>query len=76
MCWLTLAVLCILIRENDRLAKQEKRLYYLSYALIAAAARETAKAIDCKYFEYQKFGHAVFDEAKGYKTRIYDFLAK
>ncbi len=38
MCWLTLAVLCILIRENDRLAKEEKQLYYLSYALIAAAA--------------------------------------
>lgn len=42
----------------------------------ASAARETAKAIDCKYFEYQRFGHAVFDEAKGYKTRIYGFLSK
>lgn len=40
------------------------------------AARETAKALNCKYLEYKRFGHAVFDEAKGYKTRIYDFLAK
>lgn len=42
----------------------------------AAAARETAKALNCKYLEYKRFGHAVFDEAKGYKTHIYRFLSK
>ncbi len=42
----------------------------------AAAARETANALNSKYFEYKRFGHAVFDEAKGYKTRIYGFLSK
>ena len=41
-----------------------------------AAARETAKTLNCEYFEYKKYGHAVFDEAKGYKTRIYRFLTK
>lgn len=40
----------------------------------AAAAREIAEKLHCKYHEYKKYGHAVFDEAAGYKKRVYDFL--
>lgn len=40
----------------------------------ARAARETAKALNCKYYEYEKYGHAVFDEAPDYKERVYHFL--
>lgn len=36
--WLALGVLSVLIRENDRLPKEEKRFFYLTYALIALAA--------------------------------------
>lgn len=36
--WLALGVLSILIRENDRLSKSDKRLLYLTYALIAISA--------------------------------------
>lgn len=36
--WLALGVLSVLIRENDRLAKSDKRLLYLTYALIAISA--------------------------------------
>lgn len=36
--WLALAVLCILVRENSRLDKVSKKKYYITYALIAAAA--------------------------------------
>ena len=36
--WLALGVLSILIRENDRLSKPDKRLLYLTYALIAISA--------------------------------------
>lgn len=36
--WLALGVLGVLIRENDRLAKSDKRLLYLTYALIAVSA--------------------------------------
>lgn len=36
--WLALGVLSVLIRENDRLAKSDKRLLYLTYALIAVSA--------------------------------------
>lgn len=39
-----------------------------------AAAQEIAKKLNCKYYEYKKYGHAVFDEAPDYKKRIYDFL--
>ena len=38
MIWLMLLVLCILIRENGRIAEKKKRLFYLTYLLIALAA--------------------------------------
>jgi len=38
MSWLALAVLSILVSENDRLPREDKRLLYLTYALIAASA--------------------------------------
>ena len=42
----------------------------------AVGARETADKMHATYYEYKKYGHAVFDEAKGYKKLIYDFLTK
>jgi hypothetical protein len=38
MIWLMLLVLCILVRENGRIAEKKKRLFYLTYLLIALAA--------------------------------------
>lgn len=38
MTWMVLAVLSILISENDRIPKNEKRSFYLTYILIAIAA--------------------------------------
>ena len=40
----------------------------------AAGAKETAEALGCAYYEYPTFGHAVYDEAPDYKTRLLDFL--
>lgn len=42
----------------------------------AASARETAAKLNCEYFEYKKYGHAVFDEAKNYKERVFNFLTE
>lgn len=36
--WMTLAVLCILVWENDRINPKNKRIFYLTYALIALSA--------------------------------------
>ena len=36
--WMALAVLCILVHENDRIEPAAKRHYYLTYALIALSA--------------------------------------
>ena len=36
--WMTLAILCILALENDRYAKEKKRLLCVTYILVAAAA--------------------------------------
>ncbi len=36
--WVTLGVLCILVRENDRLQADYKRLFYLAYLVAALAA--------------------------------------
>lgn len=38
MCWMTLAILCILVHENGRIQKADKRWFYLAYIVIAAAA--------------------------------------
>ena len=36
--WLALGVLSVLVRENARLTREDKRLFYISYALIAVSA--------------------------------------
>ncbi|MBR4150045.1 MAG: GGDEF domain-containing protein [Firmicutes bacterium] len=36
--WVTLGVLCVLVSENDRLSSRDKRILYISYALIALSA--------------------------------------
>ena len=36
--WMALGVLSVLIWENDRLTSSDKRLLYLTYALIAVSA--------------------------------------
>ena len=35
---LALAVLCVLVQENGRIKKKQKRIFYLTYLLIALAA--------------------------------------
>ena len=35
LCWISLAVLCLLVYENARLIYRDKKLLYLTYALIA-----------------------------------------
>jgi len=36
--WLALAILCILVHENGRLSQKDKRLFYLTYSLVALSA--------------------------------------
>lgn len=38
MVWMSLVVLCVLIRESHRISKSDKRLMYLTYTLIALSA--------------------------------------
>lgn len=38
MTWMILAVLSVLIRENNRIASEDKKAFYLTYVLIASAA--------------------------------------
>ena len=38
LCWLTLGILCVLVHENNRLAGEVKKSFYLSYGLIAISA--------------------------------------
>ena len=43
-------------------------------ALGIEASKEIAQKLNCKFFEYKNYGHAVYDEAEDYKKRILDFL--
>lgn len=36
--WLTLAILCILVKENNRLSQKDKRILYVTYAVVALSA--------------------------------------
>ena len=36
--WMALIVLCELVRENDRMSRQSRRMCYVEFGLIAAAA--------------------------------------
>ena len=38
LCWLVLAALCILVHENNRLGREDRKSFYLSYGLIAVSA--------------------------------------
>ncbi len=38
LCWIALGILCILVYENDRLRKERKRVFYLTYGLTALSA--------------------------------------
>ena len=38
LCWISLGVLCILVYENNRISKENKRYLYLTYILIAVSA--------------------------------------
>ena len=38
LCWMALGILCTLVHENARITREDKRLLYLTYALIAVSA--------------------------------------
>ena len=38
LCWLALATMCILVHENNRIPLHDKRLLYVTYALVAVSA--------------------------------------
>lgn len=38
LCWMALAVLCVLVHENDRISPKSKRQFYLTFFLIAVSA--------------------------------------
>lgn len=49
--------------ENDRV-------------LGGAASREIAEKLGCRLYMYEKYGHAVYDEAPDYKQKIFDFFGE
>ena len=36
--WLSLGILCVLVHENDRISRKDKRLFYLTYLIIGVSA--------------------------------------
>lgn len=40
------------------------------------SSREIAEKLNCESYMYPEYGHAVFDEAKDFNRRIYEFLVK
>ena len=38
LCWMALAVLCVLVHENSWISKKDKGLFYLTYGIVALSA--------------------------------------
>ena len=38
LCWLSLSVLCILVHETSWISRPDKRLFYMTYGIIALSA--------------------------------------
>lgn len=38
LCWIALAVLCVLVHENSWIYKKDKKLFYITYAIVALSA--------------------------------------
>lgn len=38
LCWMALGVLCVLVREDGQIQRTDKRMFYVTYALIACSA--------------------------------------
>lgn len=41
-----------------------------------SASREIAETLNCEIYMYPEYGHAVYEEAKDFNSRIYAFLSK
>ena len=41
-----------------------------------SASVEIADKLDCEIYMYSEYGHAAYDEAKDFNSRIYEFLSK
>ena len=42
----------------------------------SGASVEIANKLNCEIYMYSEYGHAAYDEAKDFNSRIYDFLSK
>lgn len=40
------------------------------------ASREIADRLGCEFYLYEKLGHAIYEEARDFNQRVYDFLRK
>ncbi|MEE0830884.1 MAG: alpha/beta hydrolase, partial [Longicatena sp.] len=44
--------------------------------ITSRASVEIANKLGCEIYMYAQYGHAVYEEAKDFNQRIYQFLAK
>lgn len=71
---------CIEFDSYDELEKIKCPVFVIGAehdrALSGSASYELAEKLGCELYMYEKYGHAVYDEAPDYKERLLKFLRK
>jgi pimeloyl-ACP methyl ester carboxylesterase len=78
--FITLAKSCLTCNTYERLKEIKCPVYVIGgckdRVVTGEASQEIAKEIGCSIYMYESLGHAVYDEAKDFNKRVYDFLRK
>ncbi len=73
-----LAKACLTCNAYEELEKIQCPVFVIGgqqdQVVDSKASEEIAQKLDCRIFMYEQFGHAAYEEAKDFSTRICDFL--
>lgn len=76
--FMILAKACLTCNAYEELAKIQCPVFVIGgrqdSVVGSEASEEIAQKLDCRIFMYEQLGHAAYEEAKDFNTRIYDFL--
>lgn len=76
--FIILAKACLNCNAYDELNKIKCPVFVIGAqqdkVVSGEASKEIAEQLDCKLYIYDKLGHAVYEEAKDFNKKVYDFL--
>ena len=78
--FIALAKACLTCNAYEELDKIKCPIFVIGgkrdKVVTGEASEEIAEKTNCKIYMYEKLGHAAYEEAKDFNSRVYDFLLK